>query len=154
AIDPLGSWSKYGGIIASDKVEYARSILFRGNEINQMMKVVGEEGTSIADYVIYQKSEFLDACYLQQNSFDPVDSSIPVERQKYVFDLLFTVLAANYNLENKKQVRSFFNTVRQNFLDWNNVEFKSERFTQIEDEIKELYKGKFVQFDAVAEKLM
>ena len=154
AIDPLGSWSKYGGIIASDKVEYARSILFRGNEINQMMKVVGEEGTSIADYVIYQKSEFLDACYLQQNSFDPVDSSIPVERQKYVFDLLFTVLAANYDLENKKQVRSFFNTVRQNFLDWNNVEFKSERFTQIEGEIKELYKGKFVQFDAVAEKLM
>ncbi len=154
AIDPLGSWSKYVGIIAANKVEYARSILFRGGEISQMMKVVGEEGTSIADYVVYQKSELIDACYLQQNSFDPVDSSVPVERQKHVFELLFAVLAATYELENKKQVRSFFNTVRQNFLDWNNVEFKSERFTQIEGEIKKLYKGKFVQFDAVAEKLM
>ncbi|MGB4406699.1 MAG: V-type ATP synthase subunit A [Sphaerochaeta sp.] len=154
AIDPLGSWSKYKGIIASNKVDYARSILFRGGEVNQMMKVVGEEGTSIADYVIYQKSELIDACYLQQNSFDPVDSSVSVDRQRHVFELLFLVLAAKYELENKKQVRSFFNTVRQNFLDWNNVEFKSERFTQIESEIQKLYKGKFVQFDAVAEKLM
>jgi V/A-type H+-transporting ATPase subunit A len=154
AIDPLGSWSKYEGIIASNKVDYARSILFRGGEVNQMMKVVGEEGTSIADYVVYQKSELIDACYLQQNSFDPVDSSVSVDRQRHVFELLFLVLAAKYELENKKQVRSFFNTVRQNFLDWNNVEFKSERFTQIESEIQKLYKGKFVQFDAVAEKLM
>lgn len=154
AIDILGSWSKYTGIIASNKVEYARSILFRGSEINQMMKVVGEEGTSIADYVIYQKSELIDACFLQQNSFDPVDSSIPIERQRHVFDLLFTVLAAQYELENKKQVRSFFNTLRQKFLDWNGVEFNGERFTQIEGEIKALYKGKFVQYDSVAEKLM
>ncbi|MBI9094855.1 MAG: V-type ATP synthase subunit A [Sphaerochaeta sp.] len=154
AIDPLGSWSKYEGIIASSKVDYARSILFRGGEVNQMMKVVGEEGTSIADYIVYQKSELIDSCYLQQNSFDPVDASVPVDRQRHVFELLFLVLAAKYELENKKQVRSFFNAVRQNFLDWNNVEFKSERFTQIETEIKKLYKGKFVQFDSVAEKLM
>ena len=154
AIDILGSWSKYAGIIANKKVEYARSILFRGSEINQMMKVVGEEGTSIADYVIYQKSELIDACYLQQNSFDPVDASVPIERQRHVFDLLFIVLAAKYELENKKQVRSFFNTVRQKFLDWNGVEFKGERFSQIEGEIRALYKGKFVKFDEVAEKLM
>jgi len=77
AIEPLSSWSKYEGVIKKQKVEYARSILFRGSEINQMMKVVGEEGTSIADYATYQKSELLDACYLQQNSFDPVDSSVP-----------------------------------------------------------------------------
>ncbi len=154
AIDILGSWSKYTGIIASDKVEYARSILFRGSEINQMMKVVGEEGTSIADYVIYQKSELIDACYLQQNSFDAVDASVPIERQRHVFDLLFLVLAATYELENKKQVRSFFNTVRQKFLDWNGVEFNGERFSQLEGEIKTLYKGKFVKFDEVAEKLM
>ncbi|MCK9598699.1 MAG: V-type ATP synthase subunit A, partial [Sphaerochaeta sp.] len=68
AIDPLSSWSKYEGVIKGKKVEYARGILFKGSEINQMMKVVGEEGTSIADYVTYQKSELLDACYLQQNS--------------------------------------------------------------------------------------
>ena len=48
------------------RIEEARAILTRGNEINQMMKVVGEEGTSAEDYIIYQKGELLDAVYLQQ----------------------------------------------------------------------------------------
>ncbi len=60
AIDPLDSWSKYPGIIEAAKVAEARAVLFRGNEVNQMMKVVGEEGTSQEDYVIYLKAEFFD----------------------------------------------------------------------------------------------
>ena len=154
AIEPLSSWSKYAGIIKAEKVDYARRILFRGSEINQMMKVVGEEGTSVADYTVYQKSELIDACYLQQNSFDPVDASVPIERQRYLFDLLFNVLASEFALDDKKQVRSFFNTIRQHFLDWNNVPFKGERFTQIEKEIETLYKGKQVAVDPDAKKLI
>jgi len=154
AIDPLSSWSKYQGVIKQAKVEYARRILFRGSEINQMMKVVGEEGTSVADYITYQKSELIDAFYLQQNSFDPVDSSVPVERQRHSFDLLFKVLASELDLEDKKKVRSFFNTIRQDFLDWNNVEFNSERFKQIEEKIEANYKAKQVSVDPDAEKLI
>ena len=44
AIDPLDSWSKYVGIIDPEKVLKVRSLLRRGNEIRQMMTVVGEEG--------------------------------------------------------------------------------------------------------------
>ncbi len=154
AINSLESWSKYTGVIESNKVEYARAILFRGSEVNQMMKVVGEEGTSVNDYITYQKSELLDAVYLQQNSFDPVDSSVLVERQQYTFNLLFKVLGANFDLKDKKSVRSFFNKMRQKFLDWNNVEFKSQRFEQIEGEIKTQFDTSFVSFDEKAEKLM
>ncbi|MDY4609303.1 MAG: V-type ATP synthase subunit A [Sphaerochaetaceae bacterium] len=154
AIHPMDSWSKYTGIIDSAKVEYARSILFRSNEINQMMKVVGEEGTSVEDYIVYQKGELLDSAYLQQNSFDPVDAAVVPERQRHTFDLLFHILAATYSLEDKKAVRVFFNEVRQKFLDWNNVEQKSERFKQLEDEVTELYKSKAVGFDKAAEKLL
>ncbi|HPW47648.1 MAG TPA: V-type ATP synthase subunit A, partial [Rectinema sp.] len=71
SIHPLDSWSKYDGIMPRSAVQYAHSFLERGAEISAMMKVVGEEGTSLEDYVIYLKSEFLDAVYLQQNSFDP-----------------------------------------------------------------------------------
>jgi len=154
AINSLESWSKYTGVIENTKVEYARAILFRGSEVNQMMKVVGEEGTSVNDYITYQKSELLDAVYLQQNSFDPVDASVIVERQKYTFNLLFKVLGANFDLKDKKTVRSFFNKMRQKFLDWNNVEFKSQRFEQIEGEIKAQFDTSFVSFDEKAEKLM
>ena len=44
--------------------------------------------------------------------------------------------------------------MRQKFLDWNNVEFKSERFEQIEGEIKAQFDNSFVSFDNKAEKLM
>ncbi|MCY1151930.1 MAG: V-type ATP synthase subunit A [Sphaerochaetaceae bacterium] len=154
AINSLESWSKYSGVIDDKMVEYARALLFRGTEVNQMMKVVGEEGTSVDDYIVYQKSELLDAVYLQQNSFDPVDASVIVERQKYSFNLLFKVLASNFDLKDKKSVRKYFNEIRQKFLDWNNVEFKSERFKQIESEINAQFDNNFVSFDEKAEKLM
>ncbi len=138
AIDPLTSWSKYGGVIDAKRVEEVRAIVFASNEINQMMKVVGEEGTSIEDYITYQKGELIDAFYLQQNSFDPVDASVPVERQRYIFDQLYAMLGTQYSFEEKSDVRSFFYQVRQHFLDWNNTAFLDDEFKAIEAKIKDL----------------
>lgn len=142
AIHPLDSWSKYNGIIDKARVENARDILFRSNEINQMMKVVGEEGTSVGDYIVYQKGELLDSVYLQQNSFDPVDSAVLPDRQREEFDLLYEVLTADFSLENKRDVRSFFNQMRQKFLDWNSVAVTDPRYAQYEGEIRELLASK------------
>ncbi len=142
AIHPLESWSKYKGIIDQKLVNDARDVLFRSNEINQMMKVVGEEGTSIEDYIEYQKGELLDAVYLQQNSFDLVDAAVPPERQEKEFDLLYKVLMAKFNIESKRDVRAFFNELRQKFLDWNSVLSTDERYGKYEQEIKNLYLSK------------
>lgn len=142
AIHPLDSWSKYNGIIDKARVEQARGILFRSNEINQMMKVVGEEGTSVADYIVYQKGELLDSVYLQQNSFDPVDSAVLPDRQREEFNLLYEVLTADFALDSKKDVRAFFNQMRQKFLDWNSVATTDPRYSQYENEIRDLYASK------------
>lgn len=142
AIHPLDSWSKYNGIIDKVRVEQARDILFRSNEINQMMKVVGEEGTSVADYIVYQKGELLDSVYLQQNSFDPVDSAVLPDRQREEFNLLYEVLTADFALDSKKDVRAFFNQMRQKFLDWNSVATTDPRYSQYENEIRDLYASK------------
>ena len=142
AIHPLESWSKYKGIIDQKLVDNAREVLFRSNEINQMMKVVGEEGTSIEDYIEYQKGELLDAVYLQQNSFDLVDAAVPVDRQKKEFDLLYKVLMAKFGIDSKKDVRAFFNQLRQKFLDWNSVLVTDERYAKYEQEINDLYLSK------------
>ncbi|MQY76797.1 MAG: V-type ATP synthase subunit A [Spirochaeta sp.] len=138
AIHPLESWSKYEGSVDKAKTEFARSILFRGDEINQMMKVVGEEGTSLEDYIVYQKSEFIDAVYLQQDSFDPNDSSVSVERQRYIFELLYKILIARFDLADKEATRNYFNKLRQKYLDWNNSEFTSDVFNKIEAELESL----------------
>ena len=142
AIHPLESWSKYQGIIDQKLVDNARAVLFKSNEINQMMKVVGEEGTSIEDYIEYQKGELLDAVYLQQNSFDLVDAAVPPERQKNEFELLYKVLMSRFEIPSKKDVRAFFNELRQKFLDWNSVLTTDERYERYEKEINDLYLSK------------
>ena len=139
AIDPLISWSKYNSVIDGEKLEFCKDILHHGDEIGSMMKVVGEEGTTLLDYITYLKSEMLDAVYLQQNSFDLVEANCGKQRQRYVTDKLVHILGSNYALQNKDDARGFFNRMRQKFIDWNYTEFESEAFKKAESEIDELY---------------
>jgi len=142
SIHPLNSWSKYPGVVDAHKVDFARSILARGDEVGQMMKVVGEEGTSLEDYIVNLKSEFLDAVYLQQNSFDPVDAAVSVERQNYVFNQLYDILGSILELSDKEDARHFFNQLRQHFIDWNYSEWDSDEFKENEKKIKTLLEQK------------
>ena len=62
AIDPLESWSKYPSIVRGRGMAGSPAhAAAQGSECNQMMKVVGEEGTAIDDFIVYLKGEFLDA---------------------------------------------------------------------------------------------
>lgn len=144
AIDPLESWTKYSSVIEAEKIDLARNILFRGEEVNQMMKVVGEEGTSLDDYIIFQKSEFLDNVYLQQDSFDPIDGSVSIDRQKYIFNVINQILKGKFSLSTKQEARSFFHQLRQTFLDWNSSEWGSDAFTQIEESLSTKVKAKLL----------
>ena len=139
AIDPLISWSKYPGVIDAEKTEFCKQIIFHGNEIGSMMKVVGEEGTSLPDYVTYLKADMLDAVYLQQNSFDLTDANCGAARQNYVIDKLICILGSDYALADQDAARSFFHRMRQRFIDWNYTEFESGAFRQAEAEIDTLY---------------
>ncbi|MEE1154311.1 MAG: V-type ATP synthase subunit A [Acutalibacteraceae bacterium] len=139
AIDPLISWSKYSGVIDKKKSDFCKNILHQGNEIASMMKVIGEDGTTLADYITYLKSEMLDAVYLQQNSFDLIDANCDTLRQKYVTDKLICVLGSDYALESKEASRKFFNHMRQIFIDWNYTKFESKEFKKYEYNIDLLY---------------
>ncbi len=141
AIDPLDSWSTYRGIIDKESVERVYAYIAKSNEVAQMMKVVGEEGTSLDDYIDYQKGELIDYVYLQQNSFDPVDASVSVERQKELFGIISDFVLGSYNLKDKSDTRHFFNTVRQAFLDLNstreNTAEYDEKLKDLKEKIKE-----------------
>ena len=154
AIHPLDSWSKYKGIIQSEKVAYAHGFLRRSSEVEQMMKVVGEEGTSNEDYIIYLKGDLIDSVYFQQNSFDAVDAAVKPERQKYVFTKLLIILASQFSFQNKNEARNWFNKLRQKFLDYNGSPWKSERFDSLEVEIENSVKSKSQGLDKLAEKII
>lgn len=136
AVDPLESWSKYTSFIDGEKIQKARRVLQQGNNVGQMMKVVGEEGTLIEDFVVYLKAEFFDAVYLQQNAFDPVDEFTPRERQQYMFDMVGKVMEYTFQFKNKDGARIFFQELRQLFINWNASAFESEEFKKIEQGIQ------------------
>ncbi len=135
SIDPLDSWSKYQSIIRKDLVDYARTLYKHGAEVNSMMKVVGEEGTSLDDFIIYLKSEFLDAVYMQQDSFDEIEGASNVERQQYVFKKIIEILGSTFTVQEKAEARDFFNTLRQNFIDMNYKGFQTPEFKEAEKAI-------------------
>ena len=136
AIDPLISWSKYKGIIDDSLVARGHLALDKSHEVEQMMKVIGEEGTSLPDFVEYLKGEFFDFVYLQQNAFDAVDESTEAPRQKYVFGFIYSnIFEKDFNFTDKEDARHFFHTLRQAFRGWNSSEFESEEFKRIEKEI-------------------
>ena len=137
AIHPLDSWSKYKSIVAPEKLACARNILRRGNEVNQMMKVVGEEGTHIDDFVVYLKSEFIDFVYLQQNTFDKVDGATSRERQVYMFDKVIDVLESTFKFEDKEVARRYFLELRLAFTNLNYAEFQSDKFKELEKAVDE-----------------
>ena len=50
--------------------------------------------------------------------------------------------------------RSFFNRMRQKFIDWNYTEFESDDFKGVESEIDALYRNGGGKLSATAEKLL
>ena len=136
AIHPLESWSKYKSLIPSEVTDYVYDVMRKSAEIDQMMKVVGEEGTSLDDFLVYLKGEYVDAVYFQQNSFDPVDAAVPTERQHRYFKLIVKIAAADLKFESKDEARRWVAELRLKTLDFNGTQYLSEDFLRIEKEIE------------------
>lgn len=154
AIHPLDSWSKYPGIMPAKAVEFAHNYLERSAEVGAMMKVVGEEGTSLDDYVYYLKGEFLDAVYLQQNSFDPVDASVSPERQKAMFRLVLRILGADLEILDKEGARGWFYELRQAFLDLNGSAQGTSLFNQSLSKIESSLAAKSPRYSAKTQQIL
>ncbi|MDF1521535.1 MAG: V-type ATP synthase subunit A [Trueperaceae bacterium] len=118
AIDPLESWSHYQGLVDAADVAFARDVLRGGADVAQMMKVVGEEGTTLEDFVRYLHAEYLDAAYLQQDAFDPVDAATGAERQVLVFGEMLAHLRTPMRFAGKDAARDFFHRLGQATKEW------------------------------------
>jgi len=136
AIDPLDSWSKYKSVVPEEQVDLGRRLLREGNEVKQMMKVVGEEGTSLEDFIVYLKAEYLDSVYLQQDAYDAVDAATTAERQRHVFAVIHRILSSNLSFADKDAARRFFHQLTQTTKDWNRVAMDTPEFQQLQAKIE------------------
>ena len=138
AIDPLESWSKYPSVVSVEELAAANQMLRNGNEVGQMMKVVGEEGTSLDDFILYLKSEYIDNTYLQQNAFDDIDSNNSIDRQRFVFSLLLELMDSTLHFNDKAEARTFFQRISQQCRDMNGCVYETEEFNQCVEQWKAL----------------
>jgi V/A-type H+-transporting ATPase subunit A len=138
AINPLDSWSKYPSLVPCDDVEFGRKTLKRGSDVNQMMKVVGEEGTSTDDFVVYLKGEYLDASYLQQDAYHDIDAATAGPRPQHVYGRIAKFLRAPMKFASKDDARSFFQRLTQATNDWNRTAFESPEFKESERKLQEM----------------
>lgn len=147
AIDPLISWSRYRQQLASwysehlgqdwnSAVAAMQELLERGDAVQQMMQVTGEEGVTIEDYVTYQKALMLDMVYLQQDAFDRVDAAVPLERQRLVFELLTRLLTHDWTFANKTEARTHFTRLTGLFKNLNYAPEESPDYRRLLGELR------------------
>jgi len=142
AIDRLDSNSKYPSLIAEEEVQFLKEVLREGKSIASNLLLMGERGITNEAYITYQKSELLDAVFLQQNSFDDVDGVTNPERLRMMFDLVKYIIEAPIHIETKDEIRSHFNFLRQAFLDWNYLKIDDPKFDKQKTKIVNLVKQK------------
>ena len=149
AIDPLISWSRYLEQLADwygehvdpnwvQRVRRIQELLRRGDAVQQMMQVTGEEGVTIDDYLSYQKALLVDTVFLQQDAFDKVDASTPMARQKLAFDRLYELVHRHYEFSSKEAARDFFVRLAGLFRNFNYAADGSPDYRRLLGEIDAL----------------
>ncbi len=151
AVNPIDSYSKYleyPEIAAyldehvekgwSGKVQEAKNIVRRGRESYEQINILGDDGVPVSYHVSYWKSELIDFAFLQQDAFDEVDALCPLERQKFMLDLLLDICDKDFDFDDFEKCRDFFKELINDLRQMNYTKFQSKEFKEYEDRISKL----------------
>lgn len=147
AIDPLISWTKYMDDVGQEleskyedwgkKTKEAAELLRNGDEIGKRMEVVGEEGVTVEDLLVYLKAELYEFSYLQQNAFDKEDAYCPLERQIELFKIIQEIFDTQFDFGSHEEARNFFLSMQNQVKNLNYVPFHSEKYNRECKEIRD-----------------
>lgn len=153
AIDPIDSYSKYleyaevqdymAKNISPDwysKVLLAKDYLLRSKEAQEQINILGDDGVPVDYHVKFWKGEIVDFIILQQDAFDKVDQVTPMERQKYMLNLVLDITNKDFSFESFDDVSTMFKKAINTMRQMNYSEFKSAEFKKYEKELNELIK--------------
>ena len=151
AVNPIESYSKYleypeiqeylnKTIDAGwcDMVEKTKNIVRRGKEANDQINILGDDGVPMSYHEIFWKSELIDFIILQQDAFDSIDALCPLERQKYMLELVLGICDREFHFEDFEECRKFFKEIINDLKQMNYSEFKSEKFNSYKEQINNL----------------
>ena len=151
AVNPVDSYSKYleyPEIQASleETIEHgwisfvlkAKNLVRRGKEMAEQINILGDDGVPMSYHEAFWKSELIDFAFLQQDAFDAVDAVCPLERQKYMLNLILSICDRNFEFEDYEKCRSWFKELINVLRQMNYSEFQSDVFNRYRETLDKL----------------
>src|SRR5574344_1214376 len=151
AVNPIESYSKYleypeiadylnetvekGWV---DKVTKTKYIIRKGKDANDQINILGDDGVPMSYHELFWKSELVDFVILQQDAFDDTDALTPLDRQKYMLELVLSICDKEFKFDDYEQCRVFFKEVINILRQMNYSEFKSEKFNNYQEQLTNL----------------
>ncbi|MBQ9660991.1 MAG: V-type ATP synthase subunit A [Bacteroidales bacterium] len=149
AVNPIESYSKYleypeiqeflqekierGWV---DKVLKAKNIVRRGREMADQINILGDDGVPMSYHESFWKSELIDYAFLQQDAFDAIDALCPLERQRFMLELILEICDHSFEFEDFEKCRSFFKDLINTLRQMNYTEFQSPKFHEYEQQLR------------------
>ena len=141
AVDPIDSYSKYLEYpeIAEylnakvdpqwvEKVNKAKNYILRGKEAYEQINILGDDGVPMEYHSRYWKSELIDFIILQQDAFDSIDCSTPMDRQEFMLNKVLEVCEAPIEFEGFEDCAAHYKNVINIMRQMNYSVFKSADF--------------------------
>ena len=151
AVGPLESYSKYLDYPEirqyldetiekgwADKVMWAKNIIRRGREASEQINILGDDGVPMSYHVNFWKSELVDFVILQQDAFDAIDALCPLERQRFMLDLVLDICGKDYDFEDFEKCRDFFKNLINELRQMNYSAYESEQFWAYNESVKKM----------------
>jgi V/A-type H+-transporting ATPase subunit A len=99
---------------------------------------LGDDGVPMSYHEAFWKSEVLDFAFLQQDAFDEVDAVCPMDRQKYMLDLILGICDKNFEFYNFELCRSYFQNIINLLRQMNYSAMESEQFKDYLEQLTKL----------------
>ena len=151
AVNPIESYSKYleyPEIISYldehvekgwvKKVQAMKNVIRKGREAYEQINILGDDGVPVGYHVSFWKSELVDFVFLQQDAFDAVDALCPLERQRYMLDLVEKICGIDFNFDDFDKCRGFFKELINDLRQMNYTKFQSEEFEAYSEKINKM----------------
>ncbi|MCQ2182487.1 MAG: V-type ATP synthase subunit A [Bacteroidales bacterium] len=151
AVNPIESYSKYleypeiqkylESIFGEgwvEKVLKAKNYIRRGKEMADQINILGDDGVPMSYHEAFWKSELIDFAFLQQDAFDAIDSISPLQRQKYMLDLILGICALEFSFKDYEECRNYFKEMINLIRQMNYSSFESDNFHEYSKKLDQL----------------
>ena len=120
----------------TEKVLRAKNYVRRGREMADQINILGDDGVPMSYHEAFWKSELIDFAFLQQDAFDAIDALCPLERQKFMLDLILALCDRPFEFENFDECRVYFKDMINTLRQMNYTKFQSAEFKEYEQQLR------------------